>query len=288
MFSRILVPLDGSPASEGALPYARTLAFGLGAVVELLHAVDPDELRVGADPSAGVESTQSYLAALGAEFPNVETAALIGNPTELIAQRAAANADTMVAMSTHGHSGIKRLVIGSVTDKVLRTVEQPLLVVHGQDEAPRTGHAMVDCIFLPLDGSEASEEAMPVAVELAKRLALPMDIVRTVPPVMSYYTPGADTLAGLEDVLEATENEAADYLARQVERARALGVETVRSESILGFPSAKLVDLAEQNPHGLMVMSTHGRSGLGRWVLGSVSDRLVRDPHQPVLLIRPE
>ncbi len=287
MFSRIVVPLDGSAASEAVLPYARTLAFGLNAVVELLHVVDPEGLRAGDDPSAGVESAKGYLAALGAEFPNAETAALIGNPTELIAQRAAANADTMVAMSTHGHGGIKRLVLGSVTDKVLRAIEQPLLVVHAQEDGPRAGQAMVDCIFLPLDGSEASEEAMPVAVELARRLAVPLDIVRSVPPVMNYYSPGTDTLAGLEDVIEAAESEASAYLSRQVERAGALGVETVRSQSTLGFPSAKLMDLAEQNPQGLMVMSTHGRSGLGRWILGSVSDRLARDPHQPVLLVRP-
>ena len=84
------------------------------------------------------------------------------------------------------------------------------------------------------------------------------------------------------------EQEARDYLARVAEQARALGVATVRTTELLGFPAAKLVDLAEAEPHGLMVMSTHGRTGLGRWVLGSVSDRLARDPNQPVLLIRPE
>jgi len=282
MFNRILVPLDGSSASEAVLPYARTLALGLGVVVELLSVVDPDELRVSTDAAAGAASAQSYLAALGAEFPRVETAALIGNPSEFIAQRAAANADTLVVMSTHGQSRIKHLAMGKVTDKVLRMVEQPLLVVHGQDEAPRAGHAMVDCIFLPLDGTEASEEAMPVAVELAKRMALPMDIVRTIPIVEQ-----AARDRGRLSIRSSAEGEAAGYLACHSERARALGVEHVYSETLLGSPQDKLMDLAEQNPHGLMVMSTHGRSGLGRWILGSVSDRLVRNSPQPVLLIKP-
>lgn len=288
MYSRILVPLDGSHLSETVIPYARTLAFGLDATIELLHVVDPGTLADADSLASAMASAEAYLASVAANLPKVESLTLSGAPAEAIAARAAAHPDSLVAMSSHGHTGVRRMVLGSTTDKVLRSIDQPLLLVKGEDETPRVGQASIDAIFLALDGSAASEEAMPTAVELAKRLSVPLEIIRVVPPVMDYYTPGADSLAGMVDVTGAVEQEAQDYLTRVAASATALGVASVRTAELLGFPAAKLVDVAEANPHGLMVMGTHGRTGLGRSVLGSVSDRLARDSSQPVLLIRPE
>ena len=315
MFKQVLVPLDGSPAAESVLPYVRGLAGGVHAPVLLLHVIDPEakaarrqqvQERVQeqepvrhaedeylsqseATDLAG-EVTQRYLAAVAATFTGgpvgVETLVRTGPPAKVIINQAAIRPGTLIAMSTHGRTGIGRWLLGSVADRVLQATDSPLLLVRGSAGA----HPVMrfDRVILPLDGSPLAETAFDLAVQVANSLRVPLLITGVVKPIITYYA-AAGAQEGLISSIGAQESEEQtmeDYLERKVQQARAQAVANVSSVMPRGFPAGELVDLAQSYPHSLTVMSTHGRSGLGRWALGSVTDRVVRHTDQPVLVVR--
>ena len=314
MYDRILVPLDGSKTSESVLPYVRTLAARWQVPVELLHAIDPEALAgplpAGLmEPPGSPEREDSYLSddaqaahALAASgqylqsvadgfvggSTGVTCTATPGKPADVIVAASETTPKTLVAMSTHGRTGIGRWVMGSITDKVLRALNVPLLLVRGSEGWPSHVRAMIDRVLVPLDGSESSEAAMAPAVEMASSLEVPLVLVRVVTPVMLDYAPSGESVAAPEEVLFVIEQEAKEYLERTAARAVSAGASDASTTLLHGFAATQLLDLAEQFPHGILAMSTHGRSGVGRWVLGSVSDHVVRHTSQPVLLIRPD
>ena len=285
MYQRILVPLDGSSTAEAVLPYARALAQSWRIPVELLHAIESDPKRF----EQASQASQQYLKGVAATFTDaasLETLDKPGKPAEVIVSEAAEKQDSLIAMSTHGRTGIGRWVMGSVADRVLQATDSSLLLVRGEGDSPSKDAAHFDCVILPLDGSALAEAAFESATGLAKGLALPLMIVRVVAPMVSYYPAGAGGLTGLDEVLEGEEENARAYLEKMVRQASAQGVDQVTSSLLRGFPASELMDLAQEHPHSITVMSTHGRSGLGRWVMGSVTDRVARHTGQPVLVIR--
>jgi len=128
MYSKILVPLDGSAHSEGILPYVRSFARALTLPVELLHVNDPTRLAPFSPPLQGGE----YLQRVAASFTNakeVKCTVELGDPAARIVDLAAAQASALIAMTTHGYSGAQRWLLGSVADKVLHGATNPLLLV---------------------------------------------------------------------------------------------------------------------------------------------------------------
>ena len=276
MFKRILVPLDRSLLSECVLPYVRTLAGAWGSTVQLVHAIEAHD--------SGVGMGEQYLKGAAAGFPSavrVEITVRSGAPAEVIIDTADDRADTLIAMSTRGTTGLQRWLLGSVADKVLRAARCPLLLMHGgRDSLPSTA-AAIDQIILPLDGSPASEVAFDTAVGMARTLALPLLLVRCVPPIA-----GADEDEPALSEIAAGRDEAEGYLSEKTIDASQQGAEGVSHRVLWGSPANELIDLAQRHPASLTVMSTHGRSGIRRWALGSVTDRVVRHTHQPVLIVR--
>ena len=316
MFKQVLVPLDGSSTAESVLPYVRGLVGNVHTPVLLLHVIDPEsksarkQQMVERTPEVGLhtedeylgqseagvlagEVTQRYLDAVAATFTGgpvgVEPLVRTGPPAKVIVNEAAIRPGTLIAMSTHGRTGIGRWLLGSVADRVLQATDSPLLLVRGSDSNDMNRVAHFDRVILPLDGSALAETAFDAAIWVANTLRAPLLLIGVVRPMLTYYaTEGAQE--GLMSSMEAQESEEQvmqEYLQSKVEQARAQDVANVSSSMPRGFPAAELVDLAQGHPHGLMVMSTHGRSGLGRWALGSVTDRVVRHTDQPVLIIRP-
>src|SRR5262249_49054255 len=141
MYEKILLPLDGSPLSESALPYARCLATALHVPVELLHAIDPDIIAVCGNPRY-VSSEQPleenlkarhlrYLTKMESFFPEpakVSCSVEVSNAEELILAKARTEPGTLIVMATHGRSGIKRWLLGSIAEKVLHGATNPLLL----------------------------------------------------------------------------------------------------------------------------------------------------------------
>ncbi len=295
MYKRILVALDGSQISEGVLPYARSFAKGLKIPVELLHVADPDTLipPLLAKPgrhydvlTAERKDRSEYLKEVGASFPDpkeVDCSVRIGKASEMIVDSAAAYADTLIAMATHGHSGVKRWLLGSVADKVLHATASPLLLVRTTEEMKGSETRLLRTVLLPLDGSELAEKAIPEVVELAREMDLEIVLVRVyalaTPAHADSYTPN------LEQLWEQIRKEAEDYLGEKARQLQGQGFGKVSTVSVEGDAAEKIIDLARERPQSLVAMCSHGRTGVGRWVLGSVTDRVVRHSGDPVLII---
>jgi len=306
MFKRILTPLDGSTLSEGILPYVRALAPAFGARVDLLRSYQ--DLAYELAPSDEIDSAsvvaalepiaerlhhqaENYLdrVASSLEPLGVQTNQLIrsGPAADIIVGEAAEVDDTLVAMSTHGRTGLGRWIMGSVTDRVLHTTLAPLLVVHPERGAPSVDSvAEIRTLIVPLDGSDLAETVLPVALEAAKATGAGVVLTQTIGVPSGYY-PDEDS-AGVVGVslVGHLEDQAEKYLGERADELRRLGAGNVRTRVTRGSPAVEIEDLARATPDSMIIACTHGRSGVGRTVLGSVTDRLARHSGHPALIVR--
>jgi nucleotide-binding universal stress UspA family protein len=285
MYSKILVPLDGSELSEQILRYARFFADAHGIAVELLRVTDP-ELR---PPFWPTETSGQYLERIAAEYFSgaAATVAEIGEPARVIVDHAKSDPSCLIAMATHGMSGARRWLIGSVTSKVVQSALNPLLLIRPDDTADVLTEPKMEKIFVPLDGSGLAEKTLPHACALARRLNLEMHLVRVYAmPPDAYVVADGVIAQGPAQYREALAREAETYLDGKVEGLRAQGFERVAAMVLQGDAASEIIDVARKTPNSLIAMSTHGRSGIGRWVLGSVAEKVIQHAHNPVLLIR--
>jgi nucleotide-binding universal stress UspA family protein len=279
-WATILVPLDGSPLAEVALPYADGIARAMGAPLRLVAVLD-----AGADELAGrAPALRTHLERVtqtGTEQYLELTATM---PEEILA---AADEDqvALIVMATHGRGGVARWRIGSVADKVMRLSSHPTLLVGAPEPPGAPQPRELRRLLVPLDGSVLGQAALPLAVELAQATGATLTLIRAEPWLIEQMVPYNLTAAVPDqeqldrDVAEA----AREYLAtvRAVVPA-GVGVDTV---VVRGPAALHLVEYAEREAVDLVVMSTHGRGGLRRLVLGSTADHMVR-AHLPVLLVR--
>jgi nucleotide-binding universal stress UspA family protein len=278
MYSEILVPLDGSHLSEQVLPYVRMLAGSFKLPVHLFQSYGPVSEEL-ADPLHGRyldavsksyrNDATDYLHGIGKtmEEVGVEVRCSVreGRPPNLIVDEAEKNPGTLIAMSTHGRSGVSRWLLGSITNKVLHATNAPLLVVRASEEDNAAPPSELTSIIVPLDGSTLAEESLSHVIGLARNMNLKVILVR------------------VESDGEEVNN---NYLHAIQDRLSDEGVASVEKRVLHGHPAVNIVDLAHDTAKSLVTMTTHGRSGIGRWVLGSVTDRVVRYSGDPVLVIR--
>ena len=295
MYTRMLIPLDGSQVAEQVLPYARCLAKALKIPVDLLEVVDLETLRLLANPERGryidtllgekIETNKSYLEAIAQSFQGTQVTCFVekGTPEDMIIERAAGDKDTLIVMATHGRSGIQRWVLGSVADKVLHGSTNHLFLIRANDQAKAGGEAPLKKVIVPLDGSQLAETVLPYVVDLAQKMRLEVVLMRSYALPTSTadeYQTYSDELIGL------IEAEARDYLAEKVKEVKGKGLENVSSVVNIGYGAEEIITLARNTPDNFIAMCTHGRSGMKRFVLGSVTDRVVRHSGDPVLIIR--
>jgi nucleotide-binding universal stress UspA family protein len=280
MLSTIMVPLDGSPAAESVLPYVQLLAVPSGASVHLITVA----------AAHGAPAASAYLdktaGQLRAGSLTCSARVIAGAEAQAILDEADAIDADLIAMSTHGRSGLMRWVIGSVADKVVHGMSRPLLLVRARDAAERPP-AKVERVLVPLDGSPLSLSVLPYVEEVAALLGASLVLYNAVLPLDIY--PGAElapTRIGsvIDDLLEQGQA----FLAQVAKEVGERG--SVKADSIvtIGFPVDEVVRVAQEVGAGLIAMATHGRSGVNRWVLGSVADGVVRRSSLPCLLVRPE
>lgn len=289
---QILLPLDGSPASAAALPYAQALATALRSNIRLLTVI-----RARSESLLARQQSQQQLnqirkevaenleaAATGLRAQGVQTVATIvmGKPAEEILAQANAGHVVLVVMATHGRGGIERWFIGSVADKIMRLTDRPILLVPSAIDLSASDGVSLKRLLLPLDGSALAESALPLATDLA-RAAHAQLVLAQVPPIPTTLMPiDVDYLQEFDD---EELREAAQAYLDQVQRRLP---ESVRSETALlrgVTPAPALAEYARAQAVDLIVMSTHGRGGFSRFVLGSTADRLVH-MGVPVLLVR--
>jgi nucleotide-binding universal stress UspA family protein len=282
---KVVVPLDGSELAESALRYVPILAC-LGAIELRLVAVVDDEVETGTgDEEQRERETRllnTYLEEQGQRLVapglSVQTQVMIGAPSAGILKAAESCTADFIVISTHGRSGLQRWRLGSVADKVIRGATCGTLVI-GPKSSRLADKLAVRSLLVPLDGSALAEQALPVARRLADALAAELHLMRVVPPqVLGEDIAGVSySLPLLESVIAAAES----YTARVAARTHA-----DRKTVELGPPSECLLQYVEENSIDLIVATTHGRGGLLRSALGSVTDRLLGGP-APVLVVRP-
>ena len=196
------------------------------------------------------------------------------------------NAD-FIAMTTHGRSGVTRFVLGSVADKLLHTAA-PLLVVRpgGDEGSPHLTPASIKRILVPLDGSELSLSAIPFAEEMAKIFGASLAFCSVVSTDWIAYS-GIETPALYQDALDDMQAKARENIEGIASESRPRGF-YVECFVGIGGTVDEIQRITALQGAGLIVMSTHGRSGPSRWVMGSIADALVRRTHLPCLLVRPQ
>jgi len=298
MYSKILVPLDGSRAAEKALPHARYLAGKLKIPVSFLAVVDVAEMALRSPAEKrwfiermvedGRRAGEMYLRRVAATFPGTPAswAVEVGNAADAIIEKGGADPAMLIAMATHGRSGVDRYLLGSVAEKVLRGTDNPLLLARAAAEA---GVEPVDfkSITVPLDGSVLAESILPMVADLAKKLGSELVLFRAYHLPSGIYAGDAAVYAeGYAELLAAFREEAVEYLDGKAAEARKLGVEKISTIAAEGFAADEIIALGRKAPAGLIAMASHGRSGVQRWLLGSVTETVVRHAAGAVLVAR--
>ena len=300
-WATILVPLDESALSEAALPYAEAIAEATGASLELLSVVEPgprlpvsrtdlrvervEQLAAEAD-EARQRSREQYLASrvaeLRAQGHSVSSTVILGDPVDAIL--AVANQDhvTMLVMASRGRGAVGRMLIGSVADAIVRSGPRPTLLIRPPYARFPRRHVRLQHLAVALDGSPLAETALPLAGELARAAGATLHMVRAEPSLAESGDP-VGALPGLSAIEEDTTGAARAYLERVREQLpEGLNVETV---VLQGSPARSLEELVVHERMDLVVMSTRGRGGLRRLLLGSTAEALVRSG-VPTLLVR--
>jgi nucleotide-binding universal stress UspA family protein len=301
MSGRILVPLDGSPLAEQALSCAVMLARGLPAELILLRAVwvPPDVVEVLHASVVKVDAiteqmeaeADAYLMPLAEQLRDAGVQARwlveVEPPEEAILGSAAREHADQIVMATHGYSGIKRWTHGSVAERVLQSVDMPVLLVRATEQAPETDrHHPMTCerILVPLDGSPVAEQILPHVTTLARALGSSLTLFQVPIAHVSGWMTG-EWYFPVQGVLDTAEADVQAYLHLVAGDLQKQGLD-VHTATTIGSVADCIVDYAETNQMDLIAMCTHGRTGLARWALGSVADRVLRAGSIPILLVR--
>jgi nucleotide-binding universal stress UspA family protein/YHS domain-containing protein len=264
---KVLVPYDGGELSEQAAIMA----------LELLaqHRLEVLLLRVISNPRQAVEAgeaLESMAGALSRSPATVTPMLATGRPAEEIVRHADQHGADLIAMATHGRSDLERMLLGSVTDRVIRSSPVPVLVLHPPTMSigrisPPTGRKLR--VLMPLDGSDFAEDAASMAVSLLRPDLVEVELVSVV------ATPQTE-----RPLARAFLETAAAALAKQ-------GT-SVTTTILEGEPARQIATLAYEGRYDLVVMSTHGHNMLLRSLVGSITDRVLRTSEVPVLVIQPQ
>ncbi|WP_256390704.1 universal stress protein [Natronoarchaeum rubrum] len=285
MYDRILVAVDGSEPANAAFDHALDVAADCDAEVRALYVADTNRdsvTTVGtnvrdaleAEGEDVIEGARERAAVRDVDF---EGEVVQGEPGESILEAADVRDADLVAMGTSGKGGIRRFLLGSVAEHVVRRAEVPVLTVRA-DEEVRVEYPY-DSILVPTDGSEHASRAMERAVDLARR----HDATLHVLSVVDVMAVGVDVRADLMiDQLEERAHEAVEDAGAEAGEA---GVDVV-TDTIVGSIPREIRSYAEDEEIDLLAMGTHGRRGVDRVLLGSVTERVLRTAPAPVLTVR--
>ncbi len=286
-----LIPLDGTELSESAfalLPLVKKLNIDTVRLVSVWKSGD-EESEAGVEQQKLDEATEKGRAHLASYLDRkagavreagleVEMIVRHGTPHEEIL--ACTDDVDMIVIATHGRSGIARWWLGSTADHVIKESACPVLVI-GPNVDIDLGTYNLSRILLPLDGSPAAEQALQLAVWIADQMGAELDIVRAMSLTNVTYDPGMGMYSG--ELITAMEDSVKAYLQ---EVAGKLGGRQATTTMMIGSPGEALLEHQKETPCDLVVATTHGRTGVKRVALGSVSDRLLHGS-APVLLFRP-
>lgn len=317
MFKKIVVPLDGSTLAEKALTYAVRLANRLEANLILVRVVEgpifkaKGALKAQAQAKIAAEylnELQEFMT-VKAEGPSLNasrlrTCLLNGKPAMEICHYVQDEQIDLVVMTTHGRTGLSRLVTGSLATNLLHELPVPILVVRpfglkhsqslpeafaAQDE-PYSNTFLVDGmrLLLPLDKTLEAQIGLDLALDLAKKLGATLYLLKVNLPVnpILYGEVAAFAYSSQEEahIEQSEKDQALLYLEQFAKLARQKGIETFK-QVLTGEPASKIVEYANEIDPDLIVMATHAPSEIGRFIVGSVADEVMRTTNLPVLMV---
>jgi len=276
MYEKILVPLDGSILAEVALPYAEELAGRLGSEIILLSMAESTEaedyhkrqIYISGVLEEARHHVEEYLEKPEGKAIKVEAGILVGDPAEEIVDYADRENISLIVMAAHGQSGIRRWAMGGVADKVVRAARKPVALIRAKGGKPAMREkGMLNKVLVLLDGSKESEAVLPYVEELASKLQTEVILLQVVGKPYRLY---ADAEGYLENVAGLLKDKGVN----------------VKPEVRVGSAAEEIIKLADEVGTDMVAMTTHGRSGIGRWAIGSVAGRVLRWGNTPVLLVR--
>lgn len=293
----IMVPLDGSRFAETAIPAALSVGGAWNAEVEAVTVHEPlPSLDHHLWDAAARKWSESYLEDIvrrvGDTAGTTITSATLNGPVAEALQRHAEDRGVdLVVMASHGRGPLSRVWLGSVADAFVRHATMPVLVVR-PDEAPEPDLAATVCfnhVLVPLDGTDESRAILEATQDLVEACPCRYTLVRVFPygdEIAATYMPHTVQL-NTNLVSEGREKARANVEARAAE-LRARGVEAEARLVVDRSPAGGILRLAEELDVDLIAMATHGRSGVARVLLGSVTDKVLRGAHTPILVQRPQ
>jgi nucleotide-binding universal stress UspA family protein len=308
MYHRIVVPLDGTPFSEHALPYAVRLAERAGANLELCHvhvhqdrnpdfaALTPYQFQhcVDAEYEFDAEAAEHEAEVLEAAAARVRAAtsavvttrSLSGRVDGAIRQEAESAVADLVVMATHARSGFARVRLGSVADRLVHTLNIPVLLVQPGEAAEPPVFEGFRRVLIPLDGSPFSEQVIERSLPLLKAAGGTPVLLHVVAPMLGPArrpeapAPEGRTIQRREDAVA--------YLEVQARTLAAEGLEPEIRVIVDRSPATAILSAAGEPDMDALVMATHGRGGVTRLLVGSVADQVLRQCRKPIMLYRPQ
>ena len=309
MYRRMLVPLDGSKLAEEAFPYAQELAGRLDLDLHFLHVrtpLEPSISQIYLDEMAESVRQQSEkiqaktVGKTAIRSIEVRSKVVAGYPSEEILKYAEENTIDVILMATHGAGGVRRWALGSVAYQVLHSSKIPVWLIRSglpkeivYDQLPHR------TILVPLDGSKLAESALLHAEAIAKqRGANVVDIL-----LLSVYAPSIYPAIYYfqTDYPPKVPLKYADYVQQEIDQAKERcekylknvanqlisdGMK-VKTEAITGDVSDQIIEYANKNPAQLIVMASHGHSGINHLAFGSVAEKILLQTNTPIFMVIP-
>jgi len=294
MFKRLLIPLDGSRLAESVLPAAEFIAIKFHASILLLHAIEkhaPQTIHGERHLSDATEAN-AYLEQIAAQLTRV------GIPTEkhvhdiaeddvvqsIIRHASELEAD-LIMVCSHGASGMKSVLVGSIAQQVIQQDTTPVFLVHPNQNSEWQCRK----ILVPLDSAEVHEPALPIAIEFARACDASLHALTVVPTLKTLSAERAATGAFLPTtmnaILELAERGAREYVEKVAQKLSEEGL-NASGEIARGDAANEIVSAAERSGADLIVLATHGRKNLDAFWSGSVTPPIITRAACPVLLVR--
>jgi nucleotide-binding universal stress UspA family protein len=273
MFDRLLVAVDGSECARRASKYGLELAARYDAAV--------DVVVVSGGDGTGREIVDSVTEMAADVGVAVDADVLEGKPARSIAARAAERDADLVVMGRRGRTGVRERLLGSITERVLRRSDPPVLTVAGEGVESTTGTTYED-VLVTTDGSDLAAEAGPYAVDVARRFDASLHVLNAVDVQAEAGVFDAGGVDGeYVERLESRGEAAVSDLLSAVETADL----DVREAVVRGHAPDVIADYADEHDVDLVVMSSEGQSNLAGQQLGTVAGRVLRTADQPVLVV---
>ncbi len=308
MIGPVIIPLDGSKLAEQAITLGYSIAQHTNRDVLLLQVMEKDTNSLPSRPEQAMRidelhdyttsQAKAYLQSVVEQLqvsggPSVSYNIVFGRPGESIAHVANTREATYVVMSTHGYTGFTRWMMGSVADRVLHLIERPLILIHPPQNVPyeeleqqMTELPDIKKIVVPLEGLPLAEQILPYVEQLASAYGeADIMLFHSLPAFPAGLVP-IQTEKLKQQWQSLSHEEAETYLGNVVGQLREQG-HTVQFAIRVGMPAEEILEYTKEVDADLIMMTTHARDGINRFLLGSVTSRVVQGGDIPVMVIRP-